>query len=167
MVVEERVARLQNKCRDVVHARDAVSLGEAIVRRERTNERASRRDRENAETPYTRPGFAEAAPTCLLREQPREIPHFSHSARLSVSTNRVLPRGFSRSSQLPPSSERFDPPWAIPLPKKLNRPRAILLSSKKSIEWYLFDGHQEMDFILFQSFYEGSIISSFSDRSYF
>lgn len=102
MVVEERVARLQNKCRDVVHARDAVSLGESIVRRERTNERASRRGRENAETPNTRPGFAEAAPTCLLREQPREIPHFSHSARLSVSTNRVLPRGFSRSSQLPP-----------------------------------------------------------------
>lgn len=99
MVVEERVARLQNKCRDV--ARDAVSLGESIVRRERTNERASRRGRENAETSYICPGFAEAAPTCLLREQPREIPHFSNSARLSVSTNRVLPRGFSRSSQLP------------------------------------------------------------------
>lgn len=103
MVVEERVARLQNKCRGVARARATPCvLGESIVRRERTNERASRRGRENAETPYIRPGFAEAAPTCLLREQPRGIPHFSHSARLPVSSNRTLLRGFPRSSQLPP-----------------------------------------------------------------
>lgn len=118
--------------------------------------------------PYIRPGYAEAAPTCLLREQPRGIPHFSHSARLPVLPNRVL---LFREDflDLPscPSSERFDPPRAIPLPKKLNRPRAIPLIAKE-INSNLPDGHRETDSIFFilRRFHHLSAISFPIDRTF-
>lgn len=90
--------------------------------------RASWRDREIAETSYIHPGYTEAAPTCLLREQPRGISHISHSAGNSSQTSESRSSGRisfdgRRSSSCPslPLFPSFESPArTIPLLKKFD-----------------------------------------------
>lgn len=86
---------------------------------ERTRERLVTVVRTPRRHIYVRATRKQRPPVCFAsnHEGFRTFPHWTHG--FQVPRNRALPKGFPRSSQLPPSSERFDPPRAISSSKEV------------------------------------------------
>lgn len=128
MVVEERVARLQNKCRGIVgagaRARARTTpwvLGES-TRETRANERDSVSSR-GRDAIYMSGLRGSSAHLSASRVITRDSALFALGTASSFLESRSSER-ISSIFSAAPSSERFDPPRAIlPAPNKSDRPR--------------------------------------------
>lgn len=181
MVVEERVARLQNKCRGValVSTTPWVSGESLWDASERTREHLVAVVRTPRDAIYTSGLRGSSAHLSASRATTRDSALFALAARFPIPSNHALPRGFPRSSQVPPlpsSSERFDSPRAILLPKKLDQPRAIPLLPKRPYSRTFSIAIRKQILSSLSSFYEGTTViydslsplnHFLSDRSYF